>query len=308
MNTGNNGPAGQPPATGPGETAEASATEHPDAELLRLKREIADASAAGNTAATDEEAEPFLDLATKLRHQLAEIPAHTLDGIIVKFDDYVRLHEVNASSVWDEDFLRTIREGLERLKPSVDAKLFALEAEMKAAHEGLARVAAKNDAALHDPFYERITAAEEAAQATPAQTAEGIAAKLRMAAHFDAKVLLPTDDAGVELMRSAVQDAERIGGTVQVAPDAVLASLWQQRQANYDAVPPGEDIDDATSERAAKFDEQIVETPAHGPLGIAIKLRINAEAIVPGSQYITHRAVRAALADAERLAGIGGAA
>ena len=95
--------------------------QHPDAELLRLKREIEDASAAGNAAATDEEAEPFLNLATKLRHRLAEIPAHTLDGVIAKFDDYQRIHEGGATSVWDEGLLRTIREGLERLEPSAGA-------------------------------------------------------------------------------------------------------------------------------------------------------------------------------------------
>lgn len=92
----------------------ATAEDHPDAELLRLAGEIADAWAA---AATDEKAESVSDLT----HELAEMPAYTPDGLIAKLDEYQRIQEGSAKSVWDDDLLRTIREGLERMKPSTDA-------------------------------------------------------------------------------------------------------------------------------------------------------------------------------------------
>ena len=188
-------------------TPAATAEDRPDAELLRLAREIVDASASGNTAATDEEAEPSLDLATKLTHKLAEIPAHTLDGIIAKFDQYQRIHEDGAKSVWDDDLLRTIRDGLERLEPpaNTDAKLFALEAEMKAAHEGYVT---KGD---EDYWYGRMDAAEKATLAISAKTPSDVAAKLRIFACYQDP---PRDDDSVftECIRNVIEDAQRIGG------------------------------------------------------------------------------------------------
>lgn len=191
----------------------ATAGDHPDAKLLRLKREIENASKAGNAAATDKEAEPFLDLATKLRHELAEIPAHTVEGIIAKFDEYQRIHSASSGSVWDEAFLRTIREALDRVNFStpVDAALFALEVEMRTAHEGLDAAPSDNEA--HQPWYDRMIAAEETALAIPAQTAAGVLAKLRMAVWYQNPKPSP-DDASHEIwLRSIVADAERLGGS-----------------------------------------------------------------------------------------------
>ena len=155
----------------------ATAEDHPDSELLRLKCEIESASNAGNTAATDEEAEPFLDLASKLRHELAEIPAHTLDGIIAKFDDYQRIHQGGATSVWDEDLLRTIREGLERPKPSADVALASLWQEYR-------RNSKEWDAVPDDagtPHAKRAEEIERRIIAVPAEGVLGLAIKLRIA-------------------------------------------------------------------------------------------------------------------------------
>ncbi len=58
-----------------------------------------------------------------------------INGIIAKFDDYRHIHEGGATSVWDEDLLRTIRESLGRMKPNPDASLLALEQQ-----QGRARV------------------------------------------------------------------------------------------------------------------------------------------------------------------------
>ena len=197
-----------------------TAEDHPDAELLRLEREIADASDAGNAAATDEEAEPFLDLGTKLRNRLAEMPAHTPDGIIVKLDEYLSLHKVNASSVWDKDLLRTIREALERLKPSVDAKLFALKA------------------------------------------------------------------------------------------DAALQDLWREyQQCLKDWGPDETPEDEKARDRSFELERQIVEIPAQGIFGVAVKLWIATHDNLPHKEpkYTDEKALVAACDDAVRLTGIGGA-
>ena len=294
-----------------------AAEDHPDAELLRLEREIADASAAGNAAATDEEAEPFLDLATKLRHRLAEMPAHTLDGIIVKFDDYVRLHEVNASSVWDEDFLRTIREGLERLKPSADAKLFTLEVELKAAHEGFhaaAAVVGSTDED-HQPWYDRMIAVEEAAQAIPAQTAMGVLAKVRMAAWYQKPEPANTDDSDEIWLRNIVADAQRIEATTPADPDAELQSLWRaylQNRDEWDKTKEDTPEYERHGKESSALAERITAIPAQGVHGLAVKLMIGTNVpyenrTLADEKYQDKRAVISARDDAVRLTGIGGA-
>ena len=194
----------------------ATAEDHPDAELLRLKREIENASNAGNAAATDEEAEPFLDLATDLRHRLAEIPAHTLDGVIAKFDDYRCIHEGGATSVWDEDLLRTISEGLERLKPSADAKLFALEAD--AALQDLWREYQQclkdwgpDETPEDEKARDRSFELERQIVETPAQSIFGVAVKLWIATHDNLPYKRPeyTDE---KALVGACDDAVRLAG------------------------------------------------------------------------------------------------
>ena len=157
-----------------------TAEDHPDAELLRLAREIADASNAGNAAATDEEAEPFLDLATKLRHQLAEMPAHTPDGIIARFDDYRRIHEGGATSVWDKDLLRTIGEGLERIgaTASVDPDSTLLDLWREYRQNSKEWGTQDDDAG---PYAERAQEIERRIIAAPAEGVLGLAIKLRIA-------------------------------------------------------------------------------------------------------------------------------
>ena len=305
---------------GPGETAEATTPtiEHPDAELLRLEQELAAATDAGNAAATDEEAEPFLDLATDLRHRLAELPAHTLDGIIVKFDDYVRLHEVNASSVWDEDFLRTIREGLERLKPSADAKLFTLEVELKAAHEGFhaaAAVVGSTDED-HQPWYDRMIAVEEAAQAIPAQTAMGVLAKVRMAAWYQHPKPSEDNEAHEIWLRNIVADAQRVGAAVPVDPDAAPQDLWQeflQNRVEWNRAKEDTDEYERCGKESSAIAERITAIPAQGVYGLAVKLMIGTNVLyenrtLADEKYQDERAVISARDDAMRLSGLGGAA
>ena len=96
---------------------------------------------------------------------------------------------------------------------SPDAKLFALEVEMRAAHESFhaAAVVGSTDED-HQPWYDRMIAVEEAAQAIPAQTAVGVLAKLRMAAWYQNPKPSEDSEAHEIWLRNIVADAQRIGG------------------------------------------------------------------------------------------------
>ena len=92
-----------------------------------------------------------------------------------------------------------------------DAALFVLEAEMKAAYDGLAADPGGNDE--HQVWYDRIDAAEKATLATPAQTAAGVLAKLRMAAHYQNPKPDPDHDEVFDgWTRHIIEEAQRIGG------------------------------------------------------------------------------------------------
>lgn len=192
-----------------------------------------------------------------------------------------------------------------------DAKLFALEAEMIAAYEGLNAAPDDNDA--HEPWYERIWAAQQALMVTWAQIDAGIASKLRMVARSMGPVDFEdadTDSIADKMLKNTVKNAQRIGATVSVDPDAKLQNLWRkylQNRADWDRVKDDHPDAERYAEASAEIERRIASTPAQSVLGIAIKLQI-ADSAHPEDKLATEDSQNlvSAREDAERLSGFEG--
>lgn len=127
--------------------------------------------------------------ASDVQDLVSDIEAKTPQGIAIQHAILAQWDEAGTREDGKDKLLAarlavhgTSGGALEPEAASPDAVLFALEAEMKAAHEGLD--AAPDNNAAHEPWFQRMEAAEKAALATPAQTAAGVLAKLRMSEHL----------------------------------------------------------------------------------------------------------------------------
>ena len=158
-----------------------------------------------------------------------------------------------------------------------DAKLFALEAEMKAAHQGLD--AAENTTEAHDPWYRRINDAQDAAIAISAQTEAGVMAKLRMTAWFLDNPS-ETDEVYAVWLRSAVTDAKRIGapnggiGATRIGDVLLEAYPFEKLRVNLKeaskevekaAADRSEVDDNAFAELIERQDSVVAQLAARGP-------------------------------------------
>ncbi len=139
-----------------------------------------------------------------MARDLWERPANTLHGVAAK----LRVLRYHTSSMSEDEYVQCVDTCLEMLArvQDADGRLFALEVEMKAAHEGYATP--KSD---EDYWYARMTAAEKATLAISAQTTSDVAAKLRIIAYYQDP---PRDDDSVfdNCIRHVIEDAARIGG------------------------------------------------------------------------------------------------
>ena len=266
------------------------------------------------------ESDENTDRIAVLAREIASRPAHTATGATVKLR-VIRAYLRHSECDWYEESLDTALAALAAAPaPAVipaaatgnpDAKLFALEAEIKAAHEGLA--AAPDNNAAHEPWYERSWAAQQAMLATPAQTAEGIVSKLRMVANSMGPADMAdadTDSIGDQMLKSTVRNAARIGATVPVDPDAAFASLWREhQQCLKDWGPDETPKDEKARDRAFELERQIVGTPAQSVFGVAVKLWIATHDNLPYEkpEYTDEKALVSARDDAVRLSGLGGA-
>ena len=224
-------------------------------------------------------------------------------------------------SVWGEEGWKTCLTSLEGMNgttavapepeteigtapASPEAVLFALEVEMKAAHEGLD--AAPDNNAAHEPWYQRMEAAEKAALATPAQTGAGVLAKLRMAAHYLPNVRF--DQPHDSWVRNVIADAQRIGATASAATDAALQGLWREYRQNckeWGAAADDTEAEATCAKRAEEIERRIIATPSESALGLAIKLRIAVDNTPEDEEpeFNDQRAMLAVLDDVDRLAG-----
>ena len=201
---------------------------------------------------------------------------------------------------------------------NLDAKLFALEAEMKAAHEGFhaATAVVGSTDEDHQPWYDRMMAVEEAAQAIPAQTAMGVLAKVRMAAWYQHPKPSEDNEAHEIWLRNIVADAQRVGAAVPVDPDAAPQDLWQeflQNRVEWNRAKEDTDEYERCGKESSATAERITAIPAQGVYGLAVKLMIGTNVLyenrtLADEKYQDERAVISARDDAMRLTGLGGAA
>ena len=89
-------------------------------------------------------------------------------------------------------------------------------------------------------------------------------------------------------------------------PDADLRGLWQEYRQNsteWDAA--ADDESERYGNRAHGIERRIIDSPAQGILGIAIKLRVAADNFPEGErpEHNDDRALASVLNDADRLAG-----
>ena len=217
-------------ASGAAATAVAVPPEHPDAELLACEAEYYQAGQVG-VAADDvgdtETSENALERERAALRKIAELPAHTAEGIAVK----VRfLHKSIVDGPTDHDMqtAATALEALTRLggkpaKPETgdDGLLFALEQEfrrldakadqLEAAHKHSETPESENQVkalwGASDALKERIAG-------TPARTIAGVAMKLRLAVQYQDEMNGSTGDHDIDgkAIRSALEDAERLAG------------------------------------------------------------------------------------------------
>lgn len=200
----------------------ATAEDYPDAPLFALEEEYFRLQARFDALPDDEiKTDPTLGEMSAILRMIGLTSANTLPGAVLKFRMLHQsvLHGGTTAEwhgrAWDSG-IKSLTRIMGTAGPladtrataidNPDAKLFALEVEMKAAHEGYATP--KSD---EDYWYARMNAAEKATLAISAKTPSDVAAKLRIFAHYQDP---PRDDDEVfnNCMRNVIEDAQRIGG------------------------------------------------------------------------------------------------
>ena len=175
----------------------AVAAGHPDAELFRIVHEFEDARAAWEVADAHER-----DL-SHLAHKEYPAPARAISRKMTRTDGStwfmaMEREEIEAAR-WSADEEETRRWKLARL---AERDAYDTAREVIAERYGLPEAKARSSTLIN-----RYIEAEKLVYRTPAKTAEGIAAKLRVVIQEHAE-----DEIGGDTLALILADAERIGG------------------------------------------------------------------------------------------------
>ncbi|MCH8112037.1 MAG: hypothetical protein IH905_08825 [Proteobacteria bacterium] len=307
MNTGNNGPAGQP-ASGPGETAKATTPtiEHPDAALLALDQRYLDFQTKWRAAADDDVSGAWQLKMYEVEKQIASTPAQTLIGVALKVAHLDDALDTGASD-WDLETFKTATDALDRL---TDFRLLRLEQE----HSRLMNRGDNTPGGLPESELDAIVARMEEIQQevarTIAVTPADVAAKLRLLHDGFESLKTVWGEQGWD---SCLASLASMAGTPTLAPPAMpigadtalfsladecdrLHEIWRKsceaysdaEGAMFDKKRRDEPISDAERAKVKEAEERndvdqsaynsiekrLLNTPAHTPQGLDTKVRI----------------------------------
>ncbi len=298
-----------------------------DAELLRLEAEllrfIEEIDAGKHPVADDDAGDKPIGRMAEMELVIAQCPAHTPAGVAVKVRRLKDSFE-KGKAEWDRPLFNTALDALARLsreQEATDAEIVSMWHEYRAfitEHEA-ALIAADRagktglDDEKANASFAQASELVERILATQARTPAGIAVKIKLADEvegFEKDTKENPQLTAPQAVMSALHDLERLSGPFVPAAgdDAELFELhneWKRLEKAAEKTNT-----DADWKTAFDTERRFLETPARTLEGVLFKLRYGCESTVYELEYATEDgtpaappAVRAALADLERMAG-----